>query len=77
MVKPSLIYILVGVVMLKPGWMNRYLPPIGKAVVPDVAVIFGFLGWPDVRLGGAELGRRPEFQRRDLVGIHVGLRDRQ
>ena len=29
------------------------------------------LGCPDVRLGGAELGRRPEFQHRDLVGIHV------
>jgi intracellular septation protein len=43
MVKPSLIYMLVGVVMLKPGWMNRYLPPIAKAVVPDVAVIFGFV----------------------------------
>jgi hypothetical protein len=28
MVKPSLIYLVVGVVMLKPGWMNRYLPPV-------------------------------------------------
>src|SRR5271167_4386241 len=28
MVKPSLIYIVVGLVMLKPGWMNRYLPPV-------------------------------------------------
>lgn len=26
--KPSLIYAVVGVVMLKPGWMNRYLPAI-------------------------------------------------
>jgi intracellular septation protein A len=43
MVKPSLIYVIVGVVMLKPGWMNRYLPPAAKAVVPDVAVIFGFV----------------------------------
>jgi intracellular septation protein A len=24
--KPSVIYVIVGVVMLKPGWMNRYLP---------------------------------------------------
>ena len=43
MVKPSLIYTLVGVVMLKPGWMNRYLPPIAMALIPDVAVIFGFV----------------------------------
>lgn len=42
MIKPSLIYLIVGVVMLKPGWMNRYLPPIAKQLVPDVAIIFGF-----------------------------------
>jgi intracellular septation protein len=41
--KPSVVYVIVGIVMLKPGWMNRYLPPIAKAVVPDVAVIVGFL----------------------------------
>jgi intracellular septation protein len=54
MVKPSLIYILVGVVMLKPGWMNRYLPPIAKAVVPDVAVIFGFV-WAGLMFTSAVL----------------------
>ena len=43
MVKPSLIYLVVGVVMLKPGWMNRYPPPIAKELVPDVAFIFGFV----------------------------------
>lgn len=42
MVKPSLIYVVVCVVMLKPGWINRYLPPVAKAVVPDIAVILGF-----------------------------------
>src|SRR5262249_18291896 len=41
--KPSVIYAIVGVVMLKPGWINRYLPPIAKALVPDVAVVVGFL----------------------------------
>jgi intracellular septation protein A len=41
--KPSVIYAIIGVVMLKPGWINRYLPPIAKAVVPDIAVIVGFL----------------------------------
>jgi intracellular septation protein len=54
MVKPSLIYILVGVVMLKPGWMNRYLPPIATAVVPDVAVIFGFV-WAALMFASAAL----------------------
>ena len=41
--KPSVIYMIVGVAMLKPGWINRYLPAIAKAVVPDVAVIVGFI----------------------------------
>jgi intracellular septation protein len=40
--KPSVIYAIVGVVMLKPRWMNRYLPDIARAVVPDVAVIVGY-----------------------------------
>ena len=30
MAKPTLIYIVVGIVMLKPGWMVRYLPPIAS-----------------------------------------------
>jgi intracellular septation protein len=41
--KPSVIYAIVGIVMLKPGWMNRYLPAIAQAVVPDVAVAVGYL----------------------------------
>jgi intracellular septation protein A len=41
--KPSVIYAIVGVVILKPGWMNRYLPAIAKAVVPDVAAVVGFV----------------------------------
>ena len=42
MIKPSVIYVIVGVVMLKRGWMNRYLPPVAIALVPDIAVIFGY-----------------------------------
>lgn len=40
--KPSVIYAIVGVVMLKPGWLNRYLPPIVKIAAPDVATGVGF-----------------------------------
>jgi intracellular septation protein A len=43
MIKPTLIYMIVGVVMLKPGWMNRYLPPVALEVVPDLAYVFGFV----------------------------------
>ena len=43
MMKPSFIYIVVGIVMLRPGWLNRYLPPIAVEMVPDIAFIFGFV----------------------------------
>jgi intracellular septation protein A len=54
MVKPSLIYIVVGVVMLKPGWMNRYLPPVAKELVPDIGFIFGFV-WSGLMFFSAAL----------------------
>ncbi|WP_424630345.1 inner membrane-spanning protein YciB [Bradyrhizobium sp. SYSU BS000235] len=41
--KPSVIYAIIGIVMLKPGWLNRYLPQIARTVVPDVAVVVGFV----------------------------------
>jgi intracellular septation protein len=54
MVKPSLIYIVVGVVMLKPGWMNRYLPPLAMEVVPDLIFVFGFI-WSGLMFFSAAL----------------------
>ena len=41
--KASVIYVIVGVVMLKPGWMNRYLPAVAIEIVPDIAYVFGFI----------------------------------
>ena len=52
MFKPSLIYVIVGLVMLKPGWINRYLPPLAKAVVPDSAVMLGFV-WAGLMFASA------------------------
>ena len=40
---PSIFYVIVGIAMLKAGWMNRYLPAIARAVTSDVAVIVGFV----------------------------------
>jgi intracellular septation protein len=54
MVKPSVIYVIVGIVMLKPGWMNRYLPAIAIEVVPDIAFIFGFV-WAGLMFASAAL----------------------
>ena len=41
--KPSAIYIIVAIVMLRPGWMNRYLPEQAIELVPDIGVIYGFV----------------------------------
>jgi intracellular septation protein len=41
--KPSVIYAIVGVVMLKPGWLNPYVPAIARTVGPDVVVFVGFV----------------------------------
>jgi intracellular septation protein len=54
MVKPSLIYVMVGVVMLRPGWMNRYLPQAAREQAGDLAVIFGFV-WAGLMFVSAAL----------------------
>ena len=54
MVKPSVIYTIVGIVMLKPGWMNRYRPPVAIEVVPDIAFVFGFV-WAGLMFFSAAL----------------------
>jgi intracellular septation protein len=54
MLKPSVIYCIVGAYMLKPGWMTRYLPPIAVHTVPDLAWTFGFV-WAGLMFGSAVL----------------------
>ena len=43
MLKPSVIYVVIGIVMLRPGWMNRYLPGRAIEFVPDLANVFGYV----------------------------------
>jgi intracellular septation protein A len=64
MVKPSLIYVMVGVIMLKPGWMNRYLPPAVREKLSDIAVIFGFV-WSGLMFVSAALNL--------LVALHLDV----
>lgn len=54
MLKPTVIYCIVGAYMLKPGWLNRYLPPIAVQIVPDIAWIFGFI-WAGLMFASAAL----------------------
>jgi intracellular septation protein len=43
MLKPTLIYAVIGAVMLKPGWMTRYQPPAALPWSRDVAAVFGYV----------------------------------
>ncbi len=43
MLKPTLIYAVIGAVMLKPGWMTRYQPPAALPWSGDVAAVFGYI----------------------------------
>jgi intracellular septation protein len=43
MVKPSIIYLAIGAVMLKRGWMLRYLPPIAGEHGGPLMIRFGYV----------------------------------
>ena len=43
MVKPTIIYLLIGGVMLKRGWMLRYMPPVASGHGEDVMTNFGYV----------------------------------
>jgi intracellular septation protein A len=42
--KPSIAHFAVGAIMLKRGWMLRYLPPIVIETIPEYVTIAGY-GW--------------------------------
>lgn len=43
MLKPTIVYAAIGTVMLRRGWMNRYVPPLARAHGADVTTTFGYL----------------------------------
>jgi intracellular septation protein A len=54
MLKLSVIYVAVGVVMMKPGWLNRYQPAVAMQWIPDIVLIFGFV-WSGLMFFSAAL----------------------
>ena len=40
--KPAIAHFAVGAIMLKPGWMLRYMPPIVTDTVPEYVTFAGF-----------------------------------
>ncbi|MEI4508866.1 septation protein IspZ [Sphingopyxis sp. CCNWLW253] len=43
MAKPTIVYLIVGSVMLRRGWLNRYILPEQLAIVGDVMDRFGMI----------------------------------
>jgi intracellular septation protein len=45
MAKPSVIHFAVGAVMLRPGWMTRYMPPLVRENVPANVLMVSSYAW--------------------------------
>lgn len=54
MAKPTIVYLIVGSVMLRKGWLNRYIPPQQLAIVGDVMDRFGMI-WAVLMFASAAL----------------------
>ena len=86
MAKPSVIALIVGVFMLKPGWLARYLPADIQAHISDITIFFGFV-WAGLMFLTAALNmlfvlRFPEYwlaflaifpalSKLGLLGVHL------
>ncbi len=45
MVKPTIVHCAIGVVMLRRGWMIRYLPPIARDHLPESVMVRAGYAW--------------------------------
>jgi intracellular septation protein len=45
MAKPSVIHFAIGAVMLRPGWMERYMPPIVREHVSESVLALNGYAW--------------------------------
>jgi intracellular septation protein A len=45
MVKPSIVHFAVGAVMLRRGWMMRYLPPVARDNIPESVLVGAGYAW--------------------------------
>jgi len=54
MAKPTVVYLIVGTVMLRKGWLSRYIQPEQMALVGDVMDRFGMI-WSALMFASAGL----------------------
>ena len=87
MIKPSIIYVAIGVVMLKRGWMLRYLPPIAGGHAEGLMIGWGYawsglmfvsaianlvVAWTLPALWPAYLAVVPMASKLALFAVHYG-----
>lgn len=60
LIKPSVIYAVIGIVMLKSGWIIRYLPAIAKTMASDVAIVVGY-AWATLMFATAAINALVAF----------------
>jgi intracellular septation protein len=60
MLKPTLVMTAVGLVMLRRGWMNRYLPPVVTDNAPELGLVFGYV-WAGMMFATAALNLAVAF----------------
>jgi intracellular septation protein len=51
MLKPSFVHFAIAVVMMRRGWMNRYLPVIVHENVPETVIIGAGYAWAGLMVG--------------------------
>jgi intracellular septation protein A len=51
MVKPSIIHFAIGAVMLRRGWMMRYLPPVARDNLPESVPVVSGYAWAALMFG--------------------------
>jgi len=51
MMKPSIVHFAVGAVMLRRGWMMRYLPPIARDNIPESVLVGAGYAWVALMFG--------------------------
>lgn len=55
LIKPTIVYAVIGTAMLQRGWMNRYMPPISVGRVPAAMITGAGYVWAGLMFASAAL----------------------
>lgn len=55
LIKPTIVYAVIGAAMLQPGWMVRYMPPIALDKLPRGLIVGGGYVWAGLMFVSAVL----------------------